>query len=65
MNDYCTAKKCCLICEYATIEDIDDIDQSIPCTHPENVTKSDLSVWVDQDHVCKHFMLNTILTEAD
>ncbi len=62
MNDYYTVKPCCLICDHAVVEDIDDMDNLIPCHCPENMDEDCGSPCMEQDDVCEHFMLNSLLT---
>ena len=62
MDEYCTVKKCCLICDHAAVEDIDDMDYLIPCNNPENMAEHGGSPCMEQDDVCEYFMLNSLLT---
>lgn len=63
-NDYCTVKPCCLICDHAVVEDIDDMDNLIPCHCPENM-KNGGSPCMEQGDVCKYFTLKPLLAEDD
>lgn len=63
MSEHVTVKKCCLICDHAVIEDIDDLDNLIPCNCQENMTEHGGSPCMEQDDVCEHFMLNSILAQ--
>jgi hypothetical protein len=52
-DKYFTVKRCCLICDYARHEDIDDHDMLLPCGINEGVMPC--KEWYD---CCEHFELH-------
>ena len=60
MSEHVVVKKCCLICDHAVVEDIDDLDNLIPCHCRENM-KHGGSPCMEQDDVCEYFVMNSLL----
>lgn len=56
----CLVRKCCSVCKYALIENIDNIDHLILCDHSENVINRGCSRKNHTD-VCEYFELNSVL----
>ena len=60
---YCIVRKCCLVCEHASIGDIDHRDESIPCHHRDNMVDGG-TPRVAPTHVCECFELTTLLSRC-
>lgn len=61
MTEYYTLKRCCLICDHAVPEDIDDLDNLIPCNCPENRSEFGGSPCMEYNDDCEYFVLNRAL----
>lgn len=59
MEEYYTVKQCCLICDYARLEHIDDHDMLIPCA----VSANGIMPCMEMYDCCEKFLLNRDLNE--
>ncbi len=60
MQDYYLVRRCCLLCDYARLEDIDDHDMLIPCA----VSANGVMPCMEPTDCCEQFTLNRDLEES-
>ena len=59
MKEYYTVKPSCLICDHASLADIDDHDMLIPC----NVSRNGIMPCMEFHECCERFRINQDLEQ--